>query len=197
MMKQALETRVRVFSLSCFVFTRHCLADLYRKRARARKGERGYACRVPHGPARESQTFNCGVMTSLRLRRGFAILNAETSAQSSEHFIEAMIFAVEQGIVSHGSVVVLDNAPTHVSLESLIYVHELFESVGARIVLLPTYSPELNPCELLFAMVKNRLWKNRGAGSLVEEVGKSCQRVSWDNVFDMYHKCVLEAINEF
>lgn len=136
-------------------------------------------------------------MTSLRARRGFVILNTETNAQSSEHFIEAMIRAVEQGIVVEGSIVVLDNAPTHMSVESLIYVHELFDSVGARLVLLPTYSPELQPCELLFGMVKNRLYRSRGSGTLLEEVGRAFRRVTWDSVIEMYYKCIFEAVDEF
>jgi transposase len=171
--------------------------DLHRKRARSRKGRPAFAHKSRYGPAAENQTFNCGVMMSLRLEKGYAILNEETEAQTSLNFIEAMIYAVEQGIVRRGSVVVLDNAPTHMSVESLIFVYELFETVGARIVLLPTYSPELNPCELLFAMFKNRLYRARGSGSLLQEVGRSCQLVTWENCFDMYFKCIFEAVDEF
>jgi len=173
------------------------LLDLHRKRARGPKGERAYACKIRYGPSLENKTFNCGVMTSLRCPKGFVILNAEHTAQRSEHFIEAMVNAVERGIVVQGSVVVLDNAPTHMSMESLVFVYQLFETVGARLVLLPTYSPELNPCELLFAMIKNSLYKGRRTGSLLEEVGRACQRVTWDNVFEMYHKCIFGAIDEF
>lgn len=136
-------------------------------------------------------------MTSLRCANGFTILNAEHTAQSSENFIEAMVNAVELGVVRRGSVVVLDNAPTHMSVESLIFVYRLLETVGARLVLLPTYSPELNPCELLFAMVKNRLYRGRRTGSLLQEVGKAFHQITWDNVFEMYHKCIFGALDEF
>jgi transposase len=173
------------------------LVELHRKRARAPRGENAYAHKITYGPAADNRSFNCGVMTSLKCAKGFVILNAEHNAQTSENFIEAMVNAVELGVVTQGTVVVLDNAPTHMSVESLIFVYRLFETVGARLVLLPTYSPELNPCELLFGMIKNRLYRGRRTGSLLEEVGKACQRITWDNVFEMYHKCIFGALDEF
>jgi len=46
-----------------------------------------------------------------------------------------------------------------------------WRSTGATIVYLPTYSPELNPCEMVFGFVKNSLLH-----MIVEERGRSLQQ---------------------
>jgi transposase len=52
-----------------------------------------------------------------------------------------------------GDVVVMDNLNMH----KMVAVREAIESVGATAVYLPTYSPELNPIELLWADMKRNL----------------------------------------
>lgn len=136
-------------------------------------------------------------MTSLRLEHGFAVLGAHNHAQDSLDFIESMVRAVQEGIVTNQSVVVMDNAPIHMSEDALVFVHDLFHSVGARLVLLPTYSPELNPCELVFAMMKGYLYSRKGGGSLLNEMAQACATISWDHVFNMYYKCIFGATDEF
>jgi len=170
---------------------------LFRKRARAQKGKRAYAIKVLNGPAQENKSINIGVMTSLRLPHGFTVLGAHTHAQDSLDFIESMVRAVEEGIVTQQSVVVMDNAPIHMSQEALVFVHDLFRSVGARLVLLPTYSPELNPCELVFGMIKGYLYSRKGNASLLGEIAEGCATISWDHVFNMYYKCIFGATDEF
>jgi transposase len=161
------------------------------------KGQRAYALKETFGPAPDNTTFNMGVMTDLSSQRGFHILNVEAHAQNAFNFVDAMISAVERGIVRTGSVVVFDNARIH-SAEGLFdFVAELFRSVGALIIFLPSYSPELQPCELLFAAVKNRLYRTKGNGSLLEEVASSFRLVSREQIINMYKACILEAIEEY
>lgn len=52
-------------------------------------------------------------------------------------------------------VVVMDNLNTH----KMKSVREAIEAVGARVVFLPTYSPELNPIEMWWADMKRQLRK--------------------------------------
>ena len=54
-----------------------------------------------------------------------------------------------------GDVVVMDNLSTH----KMKAVREAIEAAGARLVFLPTYSPELNPIELWWADLKRILRK--------------------------------------
>lgn len=69
-----------------------------------------------------------------------------------------------------GDVVFLDNLNIH----KMLLVREAIRSVGATPIYLPTYSPELNPIELLWAHVKRGL---RTAGcDTVELLGRAVRR---------------------
>lgn len=56
-----------------------------------------------------------------------------------------------------GDIVVMDNLPAH----KVAGVREAIEAVGAQLVYLPPYSPDLNPIENLFSKLKSLL---RAAG---------------------------------
>jgi len=48
-----------------------------------------------------------------------------------------------------GDVLILDNAPIHASAEIRDELLDALEDAQVRIILLPEYAPELNPCELV------------------------------------------------
>ena len=52
--------------------------------------------------------------------------------------------------INHKSIVVMDNA----SIPHVDRVHDIITGVGARLIYLPPYSPDLNPIEEVFAKVK-------------------------------------------
>ena len=56
-----------------------------------------------------------------------------------------------------GQVIIMDNCSIHKSLK----VKELIESVGCRLIYLPPYSPDLNPIENYWAVMKNQIKKIR------------------------------------
>jgi transposase len=49
-----------------------------------------------------------------------------------------------------GDIVICDNLPAH----QVSGVHQALEAVGARLLYLPAYSPDLNPIELAFSKLK-------------------------------------------
>ena len=51
----------------------------------------------------------------------------------------------------------MDNAAIHASLETIDMIDFLFKAAGIKLVLLPKYSPELNPYKLVFSQVKTFL----------------------------------------
>lgn len=53
-------------------------------------------------------------------------------------------------VLTEGQIVIMDNAPFHQSLET----RRLIEEKGCQLWFLPAYSPELNPIEQIWAVLK-------------------------------------------
>lgn len=70
-----------------------------------------------------------------------------------------------------GDVVVMDNLNTH----KMVAVRNAIEAAGASPVYLPTYSPELNPIELLWAYVKRHV--RASATNTVDELRHAVRRI--------------------
>lgn len=69
-----------------------------------------------------------------------------------------------------GDIVVMDNLPAHKGEA----VRARIEATGAKLMLLPPYSPDLNPIELAFAKLKALLRKaaERTMGALWDRIGQ-------------------------
>ena len=81
---------------------------------------------------------------------------------------------IEQHLVRElraGDVVVMDNLSSH----KVAGVVEAIESVGARVLYLPPYSPDLNPIELAFSKFKKLL--RDGAERTVDKLWDLCGRI--------------------
>ena len=68
-----------------------------------------------------------------------------------------------------GDIVVMDNLPAHKGDK----VRELIQARGAKLLLLPPYSPDLNPIEMAFSKLKGLLRKaaERTVGGLWDRIG--------------------------
>lgn len=69
-----------------------------------------------------------------------------------------------------GDIVIMDNLPAH----KVTGVRLAIEAVGARLLYLPPYSPDLNPIEQVFAKLKAYLRKaaKRTLDELWQEIGR-------------------------
>ena len=70
-------------------------------------------------------------------------------------FITTIRQFVECGVLEDGDVLVLDNASVHTGRTHQQDFQELLQEAGVSLVWLPKYSPELNPCEFVFARIKH------------------------------------------
>ena len=89
---------------------------------------------------------------------------------------------LEQALVQvlrPGDIVVMDNLSSH----KVSGVREAIEAAGATVRYLPSYSPDLNPIEMIFAKLKALLRKiaARTKDALSEAVGKVVDMVSSDD----------------
>lgn len=70
-------------------------------------------------------------------------------------FLESVKAMIDHGALKSGDILVMDNAAVHLGRASRRELKELLTRAEVGSQLLPTYSPELNPCEFVFARIKN------------------------------------------
>lgn len=153
--------------------------NMARTRARGPRGQR-VVCKVPHGHWKTISTVAAmgagGVLTAV----------AYDGAVNTESFIGF----VEQFLVPElkaGQVLVLDNLQAHKSPR----IDELVQSVGAKVIRLPPYSPDFNPIEKAISKVKAMLRKlaARTVDALIDAIGTSLRAVSAQDALNYILHC--------
>lgn len=93
--------------------------------------------------------------------------------------------------LSAGDLVVLDNLASHKN-EAAKHV---IESVGARFVFLPPYSPDLNPIENIFAKLKQLIRKIRPKSwkQIVKAAKEALMKIELDDIFNSFVHAGYEA----
>ena len=92
---------------------------------------------------------------------------------------DAFIAYVEQFLapaLEPGQIVIMDNLPAH----KVTGVAQAIENVGAELLYLPPYSPDLNPIEMSFAQIKTqvRRGKHRQVEHLWRAIGTATAEIS-------------------
>jgi len=108
------------------------------------------------------------------------------------HFARFITLLVEHQVLVAGDFLVLDNCAIHTSAEVFPALMAVLDAAHVRFVLLPKYSPELNPCELVFAEIKRKLGYAR-TPALGWEVVRAASRVSLHNMLEYYNKCIFHV----
>eukprot|EP00808_Paulinella_micropora_P014372 g59549.t1 len=99
--------------------------------------------------------------------------------------------AIQLGLLVRGDILVLDNAKIHHAQETTPLLTLLFNLLGIEMRFLPTYSPEFNPCELIFHMAKQHIKNNRGDDRFFVKIfcwfAAGCDK---GKVIKSYRKCI-------
>ncbi len=140
--------------------------NMVRLRGRALKGERLLAA-TPHGHWK---------MTTLvaGLRQSGVVAPYVLDGPITGDFFRAYVEHALAPELGPGDVVVLDNLAAH----KVTGVEAAIRAVGASLLYLPPYSPDLNPIEQLFAKLKALLRKaaTRSREALWSEIGQLLNR---------------------
>jgi transposase len=109
---------------------------------------RRLVAKVPHGHWKTT-TF----LAALRHDRIDApwLLDGPIDGQTFQSYVEKVLLPT----LRPGDVVIMDNLGSHKGTA----VRRLIRSVGAKLIFLPKYSPDLNPIEQVFAKLKHLLRK--------------------------------------
>ncbi len=96
------------------------------------------------------------------------VLNAPLNRRTFEAYIEKQLAPT----LSRGDVVILDNLSSHKSPKAA----EILREIGAWLLFLPPYSPDLNPIKMAFAKIKALIRKAaaRSYQELWRAVGNVC-----------------------
>ena len=86
-----------------------------------------------------------------------------------------------------GDIVIMDNLSSHRSAAAV----QLIEAVGARVVYLPPYSPDLNPIENIFSKVKQlfRKLRPRSFRQIVAAAKQVLNRITLDDLESVFLHC--------
>ncbi len=139
-----------------------------RRFARGLRGER-VVCKTPHGHWKMLSTIAAlgidGILTA-------CTFDGATDTEMFVAFVEQFLAPK----LRPGQVVVLDNLQAHKSP----HVKRIIESVGARVLYLPPYSPDFNPIEMAISKIKSILRKlgKRSIDDLQAAIGQAIQSVT-------------------
>ena len=154
-----------------------------RQYGRAPEGER-LVDAVPHGHW-QTTTFIAALRTS-----GMTAPMVIDGAINGDLFC-AYVDKVLAPELRPGDIVVLDNLSSHKRVEA----RRRIEAVGARVVFLPPYSPDLNPIENAFAKLK-RLVRSAGrrtVEALWSFLGQACDRFGPTECVNYFRHCGYSA----
>jgi transposase len=116
-----------------------------RQHARSEKGTRAHS-RKPMDRGENITMLGALMITGIV---GFCTIKAATTTEVFLMFILKVVLPK----LRPGNVVIMDNLKSHINEQ----IREAIEGVGARVVFLPPYSPELNPIEECWSKIKSIL----------------------------------------
>ena len=120
--------------------------------------------KVPHGRWK-TMTF----LAALRLDRVEApwLIDGPINGERFRLYVEKVLLPT----LRPGDIVVIDNLGSHRGK----IIRRMIRSVGARLFILPKYSPHLNPIEQLFAKLKH--WLRKAASRSVDAVSNAIAEI--------------------
>lgn len=135
-------------------------AHTYRPYAWSKKGNKSYGER--HG----SHGKRTNLIAAKRKKSLLAPVLYETSTTTGwfNHWLEKHLFKE----LNPGSTIIMDNARFHNKEK----IRELLEKTGHQVLFLPPYSPDFNPIEQDFAIMKKRR-KNAEPETTIDEIVKN------------------------
>ena len=130
----------------------------------------GEAANITTTSGLSDPSMTASVILSIQEEGKPLFIDLRESSNTSQDFCTFITLAVAGGFLKPGDTLVYDNAAVHFAEDTFEELQALLHSKNIETIRLPTYSPELNPIERCFGVVKSRLRYHRGTGSLLEEV---------------------------
>lgn len=125
------------------------------------------------------------MIASIRLDGSTACMTLEGSTDTES--FRAYVQAVLVPTLRPGDIVVMDNLSPHKSDPTLA----LIAQVGAQVLFLPAYSPDLNPIEMMWSKIKQwlRSVEARTDVDLIAAIGQALARVTPKDALNWFAHC--------
>jgi len=147
---------------------------------------------VKHAPLGES--YSLTLLTSLSSSRFPYFVDLQSESNTQWDFARFVLNSILYGALVPGDYLVADNAAVHVGAESYEFIHDVLQFAGIQLIYLPTYSPELNPCELVFNCLKTDLKNHRGNMALWLEICQALSKISHGDMYQFYEHCIRNGL---
>jgi transposase len=125
------------------------------------------------------------MISSIRLDGSTACMALEgaTDTESFRAYVQAVLLPT----LRPGDIVIMDNLSPHKSDPTLA----LITQVGAEVLFLPAYSPDLNPIEMMWSKVKQwlRSVEARNHADLITAIGQALARVTPQDALNWFAHC--------
>jgi transposase len=154
-----------------------------RRYGRSPMGERLYDSEVPGDPGR-----NISVIGGMSMDGLIATMSIVGSVNT-----DVFLFYIQEILMPQlwvGAIIVMDNLPVH----HATVVREAIEAVGAKVIFLPPYSPDLSPIELCWSKLKQLLRSAKARTSEAVDQALSQiinESISADDALGWFNHCGL------
>lgn len=105
-----------------------------------------------HGGSIHAKSSSVTILVGLGQKVFFDYREESNTQYYHLNFVAA---ALTHGKLVAGDFYIVDNASVHGGKDTIVLMQQLLHAHGVTLMYLPMYSPELNPCELVFNKIKN------------------------------------------
>lgn len=120
------------------------------------------------------------------------VYNITENSNTQWDFTFFVSYCIQRGFLVAGDILFVDNACIHNAIESFSLLCDICSNSNVRLMFLPAYSPEFNPCELIFNVLKKDL-RNRRVRALPIWLNcvNSLAKITTQQICSFYDHCLL------
>ena len=147
-------------------------------------------------PSTAKNRFN--ILCAVNLKGGdippcsYVVIEETTNAAIFLEFVRKLI---EEGVLRRGDIFVLDNCTVHFQVDNEGIEDALWMQHGINMIFLPPYHPELNPTELVFHTLLERLKSEKArynaidAYDFLDGISKTLSTIDILDIIKFYTEC--------
>lgn len=140
--------------------------DLYRNRVVGPRGDKVFVVQE----AQLSLSFSLTLLFDLSRPHNPFHVNIRYQSNTEWDFLLFVVDAIRHRRLVAGDLFIVDNASIHWGGQTWELLHNLLTAFGVSLIFLPKYSPELNPCELVFGYLKKFIRNNRSSRTFLYQL---------------------------